>query len=197
MTDNLLPFRRATSAEVCDTALLDACSAGDRTALDELFRRHGDQVRRIVARLRYVARQDLDDIVQNAFLQVFRSASRYDERAAVSTWIVGVAMNVVRRYVRSESRRRFGLSALRMSGPPGRQVGPEDAASSQELVGNLQAGFDGLPENLRVVFTLCDLEGMRSVDVARAIGIPEGTVWRRLHQARRKLRAHLQGAGWP
>ena len=65
------------------------------------------------------------------------------------------------------------------------------------MLQRLQAGFDELPPDLRTVFSLCDLEGMRGVDVARALRVPEGTVWRRLHSARVRLRARMDGRAAP
>ncbi len=60
----------------------------------------------------------------------------------------------------------------------------------------LERHLEILPSELQLVFTLCEIEGLRGVDVARALGVPEGTVWRRLHQARTRLRtALLRGDG--
>jgi RNA polymerase sigma-70 factor (ECF subfamily) len=79
---------------------------------------------------------------------------------------------------------------VRSEGP-----GPDEQAAHRELMARMLAGFEQLPLDLRTVFALCDLEGMRGVDVARALGVPEGTVWRRLHEARVRLRACMLGEG--
>jgi RNA polymerase sigma-70 factor (ECF subfamily) len=75
--------------------------------------------------------------------------------------------------------------------PPPVNQRPDEWAAQRELVSRLQVVFETLPTDLRVAFTLCDIEGMRGVDVARALQLPEGTVWRRLHEARVRLRAGL------
>jgi RNA polymerase sigma-70 factor (ECF subfamily) len=193
MTDNLVPFRRAARSDRTDGDLVIACADGDRGALEELFRRHGDRVRRIIVRLRYVAKEDLDDVLQSTFLELYRCAKSYSGRASVGTWIVGIAMNVVRHYVRAEARRKSVLSILARSPPELRQTVPDEEIAVRQTFAKLEAGFETLPPNLRIVFTLCDLEEMRSIDVARALEIPEGTVWRRLHNARRRLRRALEG----
>jgi RNA polymerase sigma-70 factor (ECF subfamily) len=192
MTDKVVPFRRAARAAEDDETLIAACCSDDRAALEELFRRHGKEVRRIVTRLRYVAKADLDDVLQNTFFEVYRSASGYNARASVRTWIVGIAMNVVRHYVRAEARRKNALSLLAVSPPQPEGARPDEKVAAQQIVAQLRGGFESLSEDLRIVFTLCDLEEMRSIDVARALDIPEGTVWRRLHNARRRLRKALQ-----
>jgi RNA polymerase sigma-70 factor (ECF subfamily) len=195
MTDNLLPFRRSERSERPDGDLVSECADGNREALDELFRRHGERVRRILIRLRYVDQADLDDVVQTTFLEMQQSAKRFTGRATVGTWIVGIAMNVVRHYVRAETRRRSAMTVV--AGTPHLEggAGPHELAVHRQFLARLVAGFDSLPETLRIVFTLCDLENMRSIDVARALNVAEGTVWKRLHLARRRLRAFLNGEG--
>jgi RNA polymerase sigma-70 factor (ECF subfamily) len=62
------------------------------------------------------------------------------------------------------------------------------------MMDRLQPAFDALPPSLRAAFTLCDLEGMRGIDAARLLQVPEGTLWRRVHEARLRLRAVVMGA---
>jgi RNA polymerase sigma-70 factor, ECF subfamily len=199
MTDRLIPFRRPQGyAALSDEALLADCARGNNLALDELFQRHGDRVHRILARLGSpgwpgsMDRRDLEDLVQATFLQVQRSAARFDGRAAAGTWIVGIALNLARHHRRGEARRRSLVSAVAQVLPPEGER-PDEQAANRQLLARLQAGLEMLPQELKTVFTLCDLEGMRGVDVARAMGIPEGTIWRRLHDARTRLRAHVEG----
>ena len=68
---------------------------------------------------------------------------------------------------------------------------PYEQASHRQLLARLASAFDELPDDLRAVFTLCDLEGIRGVEVARILDVPEGTVWRRLHDARVRLRDRI------
>ena len=92
VTRPLLPFRRAGLEALSDEALVANC-ADDNGALEELFRRHGDRVHRVLARLSHVERHDLEDLVQATFVVVKRSTARFDARSAVATWIVGIALN--------------------------------------------------------------------------------------------------------
>jgi RNA polymerase sigma-70 factor (ECF subfamily) len=193
MTDNLLPFRRAEHRELSDETLVFACAAGDAWALEELFCRHSEQVHRVLVRLRYVDREDLDDIVQTTFLEVYRAAERFHGRAAVRTWILGIAMNVMRHHVRDEARRRLAMSAVATVSLTIDDRRPDDQADHRQSLARAQVEFEALPQEFQIIFTLCDLEGLRGVDVAVALGIPEGTVWRRLHEARLRLRACIEG----
>jgi RNA polymerase sigma factor (sigma-70 family) len=192
MTDKLIPFRRPSDLQQSpDEALITAAAAGDNAALEELFQRHGDAVHRILSRLRTIDRRDLDDVVQKTFIEVQRSAGSYDGRAAVGTWVIGVAMNVARRHTRGELRQRAVVSAISELPAPAVAATPYDQAAHRQLLSRLAAAFDELPHDLGVVFTLCDLEGLRGAEVARVLQVPEGTVWRRLHNARARLRARI------
>jgi RNA polymerase sigma-70 factor (ECF subfamily) len=196
MTERLLPFRRPSSLrQLPDDALLAALATGDNAALEELFQRLGDTVHRILSRLRTIDRRDLDDVVQTTFIEVQRSAARYDGRASVGTWVIGIAMNVARHHARGEVRRRAAVSAIAAMPVTAVPALPDDEAAHRQLLARLAAAFDDLPHDLRVAFTLCDLEGMRGVEVARILDIPEGTVWRRLHDARSRLRDRIDREG--
>jgi len=59
----------------------------------------------------------------------------------------------------------------------------------------LETGLAAMPEDLRLAFTLCELEGMKGVEVARVLGMREGTLWRKLHEARLRLRGELEREG--
>ena len=194
MADKLTPFRRPSDLQqLPDVALISGAGAGDNGALEELFQRHGDTVHRILSRLRTIDRRDLDDVVQTTFIEVRRSARGFDGRAAVGTWIVGIAMNVARHHARGEIRRRAAVAAI--AAMPATTVAPSpyEQAAHRQLLARLAAAFDELPGDLRAVFTLCDLEDIRGVEVARILDVPEGTVWRRLHDARARLRDRING----
>src|SRR6185295_2573563 len=195
MTEKVIPFRGRDQQESSDEALLASAAAGDNAAIEELFRRHGDRVHRILVRLRCCGSRDLEDLVQNTFIEVQRSAARFDGRSSVGTWVVGIAMNLVRQQARRESRHRAAMAVMAAEPSEDRGKRPDEWAAQRELVGRLQVVFQSLPTDLRIAFTLVDIEGLRGVDVARALRVPEGTVWRRLHEARLRLRAGLGGEG--
>jgi RNA polymerase sigma-70 factor (ECF subfamily) len=190
----LIPLRRLAgdAAEMSDEALLAACAVGERAALGALFDRHHQAVFRFLGRLIAAERHALDDLVQNTFLEVWRSAGRFASKGAARSWILGVSANVARHHVRGEARRRAAMQQIptdsdAVSG--GRR--PDDAAADRELVARLDAAVAGLPHDLAVAFVLCDLEDVPGVEAARALGVREGTMWRRLHDARKRLRAAI------
>jgi RNA polymerase sigma-70 factor, ECF subfamily len=198
MTGKLLPLRPLPSNDgVSDEALVLASGAGDTTALRELFLRHGVRVSRVLRRIRGVDDGDVEDLVQTTFIEVHRSASRFDGRSSVTSWIVGIALNVSRHHVRGETRRRLlKTAAARM--PEGAPVSsPYQQVAESQRVARLLAAIAALPEPMRVVITLADIEGMKGADVARALGVSEGAIWRRLHDARKQLQARMKEGGSP
>jgi len=179
-------------AEMSDEALVAACGAGDAAALGALFDRHHATVYRFLSRLAGTDAASLDDLVQTTFLEVRRGSRRFGGRASVKAWILGVAANVVRHDVRSEIRRKSLMLACAGMPRPGPTT-PHEATERRELMDRLAVALRSLPHDLRVAFVLCDLEQIRGVDAARTLGIREGTLWRRLHDARRALRAAVEG----
>jgi RNA polymerase sigma-70 factor (ECF subfamily) len=195
-TGKLLRFRGTSGgSKLGDAELLAASARGDASAIEELFRRHGSRVYKLLYRLRGVDAKDLEDLVQATFLEVQRSAGRFDNRSSVGTWIFSIALNVRRHHVRSETRRNTFLSTAAPLMPSSGPRGPDEHVAQKEFVERLEMGLAALPEPLRTVVVLCDVEGLRGKEVARILDVPEGTVWRRLHQARQRLRAIVEGAG--
>jgi RNA polymerase sigma-70 factor (ECF subfamily) len=188
----LIAFARAGERrELADEQLVVACADGDRGALAELFRRHGDRVARVLSRARGVDPPDMEDLVQSTFLEVGRSAHSFDGRSAVATWILAVALNLARNHVRGEVRRRSLLNAFAAAPPPAPPRVPDDQASRRQTIERLQAAAAALPEKLRTVLVLVDIEGMKGSEAARALRIPEGSLWRRLHEAHQRLRSFV------
>lgn len=178
----LQPLDRAEG--VSDEGLAAACAIGDRAAQGLLFERHVDSVYRFIARMRGADSAIVDDLVQATFLAAFQSAGTF-KGPQLRSWLYGIAANIVRSYIRKEVARRRAVSSL-CDKPADDPAGPVDAD-----VVKLRAAIATLAPKLREVLVLVDLEGERGTDVAAALGIPEGTVWRRLSDARQRLRDAL------
>jgi len=185
-----LDERRAAMSEISDEALLAACAVGDSAALGALFDRHHEAVYRLVSRLLRCEPEAIDDLVQTTFLEAWRSAGRYAGRGLPKSFLFGIAANAVRHHVRSARRRRDAFADWQ---PPVARNAPDDVASRAQQVGRLAAALDRLPHDLRAAYVLCDLEDIPGVEAARMLDVRAGTLWRRLHEARRALRAAIEG----
>lgn len=170
-----------------DEALVVACGTGDSAALGELFDRFHQTVYRCLSRYLGPRNPDIDDLVQMTFLEAKRSALRFRKESAVKSWLIGIAVNVARHYLRSETRRRARLRNSELPQDYSDRT-PESTTARNELLQRLQQSILDLPEHLRTVFVICELEGVPGVDAARLLNLREGTLWRRLHDARTLIR---------
>ena len=191
-----MPLHRArpASEHLSEEALVAACAVGDSAALAALFDRLHPQLFRFVSRLIGSDGADVDDLVQATFLQVWRCAPTFRGNSAARTWILGVAANVGRRYVRSEGRRANATARLALT-PSLRVADASEAAERRELVARVSRALERLPHPLREAFLLCDVEELSGVEAARALDVRPGTLWRRLHEARQRLRSALEEEG--
>lgn len=174
-----------------DEALVRGCASGDGDALAQLFRRHQPTIRRFVSRVMGGRQEDVEDVLQSTFLAAWRGAEAFRGHSTVRAWLLGIAANQARRHHRTSTRRERFLETLRtvpvVDGPPDQQ----EQASQRQLMERLRAALNDIPHDLRVAYVLCELEEVPGTEAAAAVGVPAGTMWRRLHTARRVLRERL------
>lgn len=176
----------ARVADLTDEGLVAACATGDRAARALLFERFVDTVHRFVARMRGSDPHSVEDLVQVTFLAAFQAAARF-RGGHVRGWLYGIASNQVRLYARTEIRRKRALAAVA-------ELPPAAARSGDPmLAAKLPDAIAALPHDQRAALVLIDLEGERGTDAAAALGVPVGTLWRRVFEARQALRAALGG----
>ena len=194
MTAKVIPIRRLSGAtpELSDEALLAACATGDPAALGALFDRFHEAVYRLAGRFPRTDEAARDDLVQQTFLEVRRVASTFRGEASVRTWILGIAANLSRRAFRAEQRLR--QRQAKWVAQPAVAIANVDAqVERRQLLAKIEAALGDLSRDQQIAFVLCDLEQLPGRDVARVLGIPEGTLARRLHDARKAIRAQLEG----
>ncbi len=179
--------------EQAERRLVASVASGDQAALGQLFDRYHLAVFRYLSRLSGSDSSQLDDLVQATFIEVLRAAPSFDARSRVRTWLFGIASNIARHHRRSEGRRRRWQTVVDElpEEEPARISLPDGALERSELLERLGAAVLELPPDFREVFVACEVEALPGTEVARALGIPEGTLWRRLHEARKRVEARL------
>jgi RNA polymerase sigma-70 factor (ECF subfamily) len=150
----------------------------------ELVERHSRILYRIALS---VVRQpdDAEDVVQEAFLQVYRGErwrQMEDERGYLAQVVWRLA---VRQHKRKGREQELPID-IRSARP-----GPEQRAIDRQLEQWLHRQIDALPEKLRIPLALAALGELKLVEIAKILGLPEGTVRRRIHDARTRLRQQL------
>ncbi len=176
--------RDANVADLTDEGLVAACATGDRAARALLFERHVDAVHRFVTRMQGSDRDVVDDLVQATFVSAFQGAARF-RGEHVRAWLFGIAANQVRGFARKEIRRKHAMRAVA-------ELGDEAVPPKNLDVAKLPAAIASLAPDLRSALVLIDLEGMKGSEAASVLGVPEGTLWRRVFHARKALREALQ-----
>jgi RNA polymerase sigma-70 factor (ECF subfamily) len=164
---------------------------GDAAAFRELYSRHKREVARLVLRM-VGPRPDIDDVVQDVFVQVFRSLSAFRGDARFSTWLHRVTVNVTLMFLRAQkSRPQLSRDSSPPEEPAAESASPAASAATAERLRALYAILDRLPEKKRVVFVLHDLEGVPAAEIARLVSAPVLTVRTRLFYARREVYAAM------
>ncbi len=189
----VVPAAAAPSAREHDLRLLERIAEGDGVALAELYDRLAPMLLALARRI-LEDPAEAEEVVQEAFLQVWNQAGRYEaRRSAVSTWLVLITRS--RSIDRLRTRRVVGrtLEGFQQE-RKGDHASPEGAASVQDEERRLRVRreLDTLPPDQREVLELAFFEGLTQNEIAERTGTPLGTVKTRTLLAMKKLRKALQ-----
>jgi RNA polymerase sigma-70 factor, ECF subfamily len=169
-----------------ETLLIQRASGGSNGALGALFELHGALVHRVAYRLMLSA-DDAEDIVQDVFVGLPEALAAYDGRGPFDAWLRKVTVRVALMRLRSTRRRNDTAQTMQLQRAASRTDRTLDRLA-------LQAAMRALPNQLRIVFVLSDVEGYSHAEIGTLLGILPGTSQVRLHRARRRLRALLEDA---
>jgi RNA polymerase sigma-70 factor (ECF subfamily) len=184
---------RRGSADADDDAAVIASSRREPERFAVLFDRHAPHIYRYLARR--AGRQVADDLVAETFLAAFAKRDRYDlGYADARPWLYGIATNLAGQQRRDQAR-QYQISQAAVAEPevPGHAEQVAADVTAQAMRPLLDAALAGLPAGDRDVLLLTAFEQLTYQEVARALGIPVGTVRSRLHRARAKVREVLAG----
>ena len=163
-------------------AQIDAARTGDPEALASLYRTHGAVLYRLAYRLTGTP-QDAEDVVHDVFVGLPEALGRYEERGSFASWLKRVTARVALMRLRARTRRReVVLEATLPTAAP-----PLDSASVA-----LRSAVDALPDPLRAVLVLKEVEGYSHAEVGELLGISAGASRVRLNRAMRLLRKTLE-----
>ena len=165
-------------------------SAGPMTT-DELFRQHASFVARFLTRLGVPA-EHIEDALQEVFLVVHRQGGYRPGVAKPTSYLAGIAIHAATKHRRRERAGRARHSDLPPEQLVSEHADPTRAVQAQQELERLQRALDRLPDELRTTLLLVEVEGESCLSVAAAFGWPVGTVYWRLHEARKKLQTALK-----
>jgi len=177
------------AAGTSDEALLALVAAGDRSALEALYRRHAAW---LGARLRARAEsRDLaEEALQDSFLATWRSAGQFRGDGDAAAWLWGIAG---RRLISLSRRRRVPTVTLDAAGQrPDDAPGPAETALRADATDRVRRAVARLPAEQRDAITSMVYRGMSIGEVARATRVAKGAVKSRLHRARARIAKELE-----
>jgi RNA polymerase sigma-70 factor (ECF subfamily) len=177
--------------KAADLELARRCQNGDASAFEELYRQHAGRLYNLVFRMAGTA-QEADDLLQEVFLQAHRKLGSFRGDSSLGTWLYRLGMNHCLDHLRGrQARMGRATDSLEDEGmvEPAAPAPVVPAAISRM---DLERAIARLPEGCRAVFLLHDVEGFDHREVARILGVSEGTSKSQVHKARMKLRAMLR-----
>jgi RNA polymerase sigma-70 factor (ECF subfamily) len=185
-----------TAVPDAEAELVRRLQAGDESAFAELVRTYGPRM--LAAARRFLPREaDAADVLQDAFLSVFRGVGGFVGGSRLSTWLHRVTVNAALMRIRARSRRPevqaeesllFQSSRRPVAGSPP----AVDALGRGEILDCVRKGLARLPEEIRAVVRLRDIEGMELREISGLLGVCCSTVKTRLHRGRMALRGLLE-----
>jgi RNA polymerase sigma-70 factor (ECF subfamily) len=156
----------------------------------EVFAQHGDFVWRTLQRLG-VRDADLEDVAQDVFLVVGRQLRGFEGHSKITTWLYGICVRVASTHRRRAWVRREIPTSEPLDGPDP-EGGPDDALEAARLRKRLHDVLDLMDGEPRALLVMYELDEMSCEEIATLFGIPTGTVYSRLHAARKEFQAALK-----
>ena len=172
----------STTTAAGSADLLARCREGDAVAWRDFYDAHFEFVYRVARRLG-TPPSEAEDVVHDVFLVAFRRLDRF-ESGRISTWLYRITANLVSdRHRKRRVRAAFAAVSQWIGGEgpahPGRVAEERDAAAAVDRV------LERMAPKKREVFALFELEGLSGEEISERVGCPVGTVWTRLHHARK------------
>jgi RNA polymerase sigma-70 factor (ECF subfamily) len=178
----------ATSRNLSDLAVIEEVRGGDRAQFAVLVRRYNQRLFR-TARAILGDDAEAEDAVQQAYLDAYRHLDQFRGDSEFGTWLTRITVNAA--IARLRGRRRLAEVTAGAAAPADPVESAHEAIENQELARLNERHVDDLPEALRVVLVLRDLEDLDTAETAAVLGISSEAVRVRLHRARASLQASV------
>jgi RNA polymerase sigma-70 factor, ECF subfamily len=176
-----------------DVEIIQQVLAGNTALFELLMRRYNERIYR-AARSIVRDEQEAEDVMQQAYVNAFTHLRQFNGSAQFSTWLTRIAINEALARVRRRGRYEAlddDLSNVEPFMSTNPVQNPERQAFVGELRGLLEWAIDTLPDGMREVFVLRDVEGLSTAEVAESLEVSEDVVKTRLSRGRAALRRAL------
>lgn len=167
-----------------------------RLSVTQVHELHGEFIWRTLHRMG-VRPPHVDDVYQEVFLVVHRRLASFTGQAAITTWLYEICFRVAAGFRRKAYFRREELVPdwNELETMTSAEPSPERRLVAARRAKQLERILDTLPLEYRVVFVMFEIEGLSSEEIAECVGAPLGTVYSRLHRARKRFARALAKLG--
>jgi len=174
-----------------DEQLMQLFCSGDRDAFQELFHKYKDKIYRFIHSIYIKNRTLAEDCTQEVFIKVIRNKDRFDHTMRFSTWLYTIARNHCLNQIRHSRIIDLKQDELKETLQDMQNKNPVDKIEDGELRKTVQNAIYELPENLKTVFILREIEILPYAQIADILDMQEGNVRIQLHRAKKILRNKL------
>jgi RNA polymerase sigma-70 factor (ECF subfamily) len=132
---------------------------------------------------------DIEDLLQEVFIVVHKRLATFDGSARMTTWLFGICLRVAAAHRRRAYHRRESIVPAPADEARADSASPEDLASNRQAQARLAAILDSMELEKRAIFVMFELDELSCEEIAEILGVPLGTVYSRLHAARKAFGA--------
>lgn len=182
-----------------DMEYVNAAQQGDVEAFDQLVIKYSPKLYSLIYNMTSNA-EDSRDLLQEVFLKAFRSLPKFQKKSTFYTWIYAIGVNLTLNFLKKRKRRGgYSFDPMdeavlnnEMFVDKKHGSNPTEQIRIHELQKKLNIALQQLSEGHRAVVTMFDIQGIRHAQIAKILGISEGTVRSRLHYAHQQMRGEFQ-----
>lgn len=185
------------TSSLSDSLVIQRILSGERELFEILLRRHNQTLFRVI-RSYLKDTDDIEDTMQNTYLNAFEKLFQFKDKAAFSTWLIRIGINEALLRLKKLKKHRVLYENVTDDGaenfiqfPDNSHMNPEKQVINAEVKHLIEQAVDQLPEKYRIVYVLREVEGMENGETAACLGLSESNVKVRLHRAKKILKETL------
>jgi len=191
-----LKIQHYATQQLNDNAVVKRVVAGEKELFEILMRRYNQMLYRVV-RGYLKDEDDVQDVMQTAYLKAFSKLHQFLGNASFSTWLIRIGINEALQRLHELKKKNvvylnptdIGDDTIRQV--PDKEMNPEKVMMRQEMKQVLEQAIDSLPDKYRVIYILKEVEGLSNEEVAESLGLSDSNIKVRLHRAKTLLKDSL------
>lgn len=179
-----------------DNLIIDRILSGEKNLYEVLIRKYNQRLYRI-ARTYITDEEDINDIMQEAYIKAYEQLARFEKRSQFSTWLIRILINEALARIKRKNRFTYPMSDndnyfdYNSEYSQNQTPDPEKQSVNEELKRILEKAVDALPMKYRTVFIMREIESMSVAETGKCLNLSESNVKVRLNRAKEFLRKEL------